>query len=334
MRILVAFFVLVVFAESALAAPVPSPPDDYSSDQYVDGRGCVFNRDDHGWKNRVDSKGRHICGFPPSLSVRRTDPDTVSVLSGEAQPVRPDPEMDLTRQLASGLRRGEFVADKRAPEPLKELPVSDGGLGALIEEQIRLQNALQTAFAGDLGNTEICRSLGYHPSRDVRPIWGRDVTQGFCPGMIASEPGLKISYPASDANDAEEKNNPAGIVVASTSPNLPKPAERALPRPTRKPHHEVVRRKRIKPASTTGAPVELIPATARYVEVGTYAVTNAAATAKQRIARLGYPVGSGQQVTEKGIYNQVFAGPFDDRRSLVVALKLLREKGFPSAYAR
>ena len=66
-------FWAMAWAVTGQAAPVPLPPDGFDGAQYIDRTGCVFVRTGAGWAARRDRNGRPICGFPPTLSSRRTD---------------------------------------------------------------------------------------------------------------------------------------------------------------------------------------------------------------------------------------------------------------------
>ena len=75
---------MLLLGGAAQAAPTPPPPADFAGTQYIDGNGCVFTRSGTDWTARQDGQGQALCGFPPSLDVRRTDP-----LTERALPHRP-----------------------------------------------------------------------------------------------------------------------------------------------------------------------------------------------------------------------------------------------------
>ncbi len=79
---------------------------------------------------------------------------------------------------------------------------------------------------------------------------------------------------------------------------------------------------------------ELIPAGARYVQVGVYAGQARQAEVAARLSALGYPVVRSKKAqSENGGY-AIMAGPFGDRRSIVAALTRLRRSGFNLSVVR
>ncbi|WP_080622095.1 SPOR domain-containing protein [Paracoccus yeei] len=74
----------------------------------------------------------------------------------------------------------------------------------------------------------------------------------------------------------------------------------------------------------------MIPATARYVQLGRFPDPAQAERAAGRAAALGYPVlrGTGRDSAT------LLAGPFDTREAIVRALNRLRRAGFAAAVAR
>ena len=85
-------------------------------------------------------------------------------------------------------------------------------------------------------------------------------------------------------------------------------------------------------APPTGA--GMIPAGARYVQVGTYADAANADRAAQAIAAMGYPVLRGKDKVGARAVQFIMAGPFNDRQSIVKAMDGIRRAGFKDAYPR
>ncbi|QBX34466.1 hypothetical protein E4191_06880 [Paracoccus liaowanqingii] len=78
----------------------------------------------------------------------------------------------------------------------------------------------------------------------------------------------------------------------------------------------------------------MIPASARYVLIGAFSDEAGAATARQALAARGYSVGQGRVKGDASPLRLIMAGPFADRRALIVALNDLRRNGYPGAVAR
>lgn len=338
----------------AQATPSPLPPDSYKGEQYIDGRGCVFNRKGHGWTPRLDGQGKAICGFPSSLSVRRTDPDAVSVLAPASPPARPDPEQLLREQLAGELRQGEFTADPREPEirrPPENKP-GDGGMSAEMQALLRQQEAIRASMAGISPSSDLCARLGYVPDPDARPVVGGDVTQGLCPGMHAAAPVSRVVTGQTKTDDEPATSTPqreSPAVQTTGGDNVEKRAESAhvpsladkVKRPKPRPAKATVAAAGSKPSSgeramnTPPKPrPELIPATARYVQIGSFPDDEKAGAALRNLSALGLPLLRGQERGQERQMPLILAGPFDDRRSLVAALTMIRKSGYTKAVAR
>lgn len=338
----------------AQATPSPLPPDSFKGEQYIDGRGCVFNRQGHGWMPRLDNQGKAICGFPSSLSVRRTDPDAVSVLAPANPPAAPDPEQLLREQLVGELRQGEFTADPRELElrrPPENKP-GDGGLGAEIQSMLRQQEAIRATMAGISPGSDLCARLGYVPDPDSRPSLGGDVTQGLCPGMHAAAPRTRVVTGPMQSKDEPTTPTPQHerpTVISSNGDHAETPAESShapsltdkLKRPIPRPVKMAV------PAAGTRPPAmkraintppkprpELIPASARYVQLGSFPDDEKAGAALRNLAVMGFPLLRGQERGKEREMPLILAGPFDDRRALVAALTMIRDSGYTKAVAR
>lgn len=337
MRVLVGIF--LVLAGPVVAAPTPPPPDDFAALQYVDDAGCVFERDDGGWRPRLDKTGARICGFPPTLSTRRTDPEADRVLPlGQPQP-EPTPEDVLLEALASGLRAGEFTADPRLPETRRDAaPAEKSALTVELDEIVSKQAAFEAAIATPgSAPTGLCDKLGYIRDPDGRPALGQDVTLGLCPGMRAVTLSAQVQ---------EEARNPSARPVTTDVAATAKPAQTPRSAAGQLQSRRVMRpaagasvvARRADGDSRTDKTVEMIPASARYVQVGRYAEDANANGAIRRLSDLGYPVAQSyaREGVEKngGRVRVILAGPFRDRQTLIEALNRLRASGYARATAR
>lgn len=320
MRVLIWVVMVLLLPGRVLAAPDPPPPGDYPSGQYIDRTGCVFVRDSKDWTPRLDKRGAPICGFPPSQPALS---DTAPL------DPRPSPEDALAEVLALGLKSGDLVTDAPAA-PLADIAPDPGQavLDATLQAQIDMEARLRSAMAGKAPDG-LCARLGYRPAKDARPIIGGDVTQGLCPGMTAPEPLPRITALAAPI-PAEPTAN-AQAPSADSAPN-PKPMHRA--ERVARPASVIARRPAAASPAEKPNPVEMIPANARYVEIGTYADTANALAALRRLSGLGYRTAQRDQKLGNKPGKAILAGPFADRQALVTALSRLRANGYPRAVAR
>lgn len=333
MRGLHVVFWIVALAGAAVAAPDPAPPPDFTASQYIDGHGCVFLRQGQGWAARLDDDNAPLCGFPPSLSVRGAG------AQGDFMPVPavppPNPAELLAEALAAGLRQGEFGADPLPPEIRRDdpLPERPSALAAHLLQQVRAQASLRAALTGaGSSNSDLCARLGYVPDDDPAPVLGGDVTQGLCPGMRAPTPEERIlpgqRAPVQGASQASPIATPAPVRVTQ-------PAVRPVRQPlaTQPPKSSSVQARRQAPPRPISVP-EMIPASARYVQVGTYLQDDAALVTIRRLAELGYRTAQTYTRADGKVFRVILAGPFTDRQTLVTTLNRLRAQGYPHAIAR
>lgn len=92
--------------------PAETPPPDFAAAQYIDSAGCVFVRTDQGWRARVARDQTPVCGYPPTLSARRTDPDSqLALFPDPAEPQAQRFHRELTEAIIPNLNTGELAAD-------------------------------------------------------------------------------------------------------------------------------------------------------------------------------------------------------------------------------
>lgn len=372
---------VTVWGGVARADPVPPPPPDFAATQYVDGSGCVFRRQDGLWVAVEDPDGGPLCGFPPTLQARRTDPDTRSVLEPLHPEPPPSPERILMEKLAEGLRPGEFLADPSPSEPRAEAPppAASAQLADQIMQLAEQQGKLRAVAYGARRSEDLCAALGYRPDPEIRPLASHDVTFGLCAGMVAEVPGRRISAlpaqqllaqaaPAKSAPTdrvhahAETELQPGAARTAHAEPDVaagrtqrggarrtlarsPDPGAETQAATRRAPPvraagtatstaRSTVSDRRRPVAEPAGPTVELIPASARYVQVGAFLADEAAVATIRRLSEMGYRVNQGYEQRDDRTYRLILAGPFKDRQSLVAALTRLRRSGYPQAVAR
>ncbi|WP_188715475.1 SPOR domain-containing protein [Paracoccus acridae] len=324
MRVFAWMVMAVLLPGQVLAAPEPPPPGDYPGAQYIDRSGCVFVKEGTAWLPRLDKEGRAVCGFPPS------QPAEAAGASGTV----PTPEEALTAVLAEGLRSGDLAAGA-PPTALETAPdPAQAELDKTLAQQVELEARLRSAMAGQAPDG-LCARLGYRPAGDKTPIIGGDVTQGLCPGMKADP------APAVVAATVVEPKAAAASPSGTRPAKMPQKAED--PAPARRPQADTIQGG-AKPASVVarrsepprpGAPLaEMIPASARYVWIGTYADEANALAALRRLSSLGYRTAQRSERTNDKVRREILAGPFADRQALVSALARLRANGYPRAVAR
>lgn len=300
-----------------LAAPDPPPPGDYPGAQYIDRTGCVFLRQGADWVPRLDKEGAPICGFPPSQPAQ----------SSKAPETPPSPEEVLSAVLAEGLRSGD-LADDTSAKPLAPAPdPAQGELNAVLAQRVELDIRLRSAMAGRAPDG-LCARLGYRPSGNAQPIIGGDVTQGLCPGMAAPAVDPATVVATAVPQDAQDS------VAEGSAKAQRQPAAKPIPvkRDPVNPVSVIARRPAPQPSAT--AQVEMIPAHARYVQIGTYADEANALAALRRLSGMGYRTAQRKEGGGDAPGKAILAGPFADRQALVAALTRLRANGYPRAAAR
>lgn len=326
--------VMMTLGAAAQAAPRPPPPDGFAGAQYIDAQGCVFTRAEVGWTPRMDGQGRAICGFPPSMTARRTDPDADRVLP-LTEEAPPDVETLLMEQLSRDLRPGEWTGDPRPAETRSEPAPSRRAdpMQTAVEDAMAVAPALREA-SGLAGSSDLCARLGYRPDPEGTR---QGLSLGLCPGMRVAPLTIgTVQVVAPDTPPAAVP--PAAVAAAIPAPakTTSRPAVRARPTPPAAPARStaVVKAPTPAPAEPLSEGPEMIPASARYVQIGAYGDEAAAKAAMQGLAGRGYAVGQGRVKGEASSLRLVMAGPFADRRALIVALNDLRRNGYPAAVAR
>lgn len=89
-----------------------------------------------------------------------------------------------------------------------------------------------------------------------------------------------------------------------------------------------------KPAAARPAAPAMIPAGARYVQLGSFRQAQNADRAAQRVTALGYQALRGRDRVDGREVQFIMAGPFDDRESIVRALDAIRRAGYSDAFPR
>lgn len=307
MRVFRCVLVFLLLAARAMAAPEPPPPAGFQDAQYIDGAGCVFQRQGAVWQQRLDGRGQKICGFPPTMSYRSEVGSDAPVQSVEEQ---------IFERFSAELRDGEFVADRHPVEPRKPLPTS-GPSTIQRDIQTRLRNsaALKVQIWGG-ADSRLCALLGYSPDPPSGLRYDRDVTQGLCPGMSVAIPSPRYVSLAADT--------PKHVRVVA-------PAPAAVPR-ARPEKASVISATERKQSPTLGP--EMIPAHAKYIQVGAFRDSESAMAVARRLLAAGHKVGRIYRWQNGEELQLITVGPFADRQTLVRALAQLRVEGYARAQPR
>lgn len=310
--------VFLMLGGAAWGAPVPPPPEGFAGSQYIDASGCVFAREGSAWVARTVG-GQRLCGFPPSLEARRQDATADRVLP-LTPPARPDPESLLLEQLAGDLRPGEWAADPRPAEPRAEpVPARRADPVELaLRDAIAVAPALNVA-GGIRLSPQVCARLGYGVE-DTQP----GVAGGLCPGVV-TEPS-PVARPAEPAlAKPVSAPRPAGASPSKAAPKKAQKNPAAASRPATAP---------AAPRVASPPAAELIPPSARYVQVGAYADAENALIVLRGLSSRGYKTGQTRTKGQDTALRVIMVGPFADRQSLIAALNDLRANGYPAAVAR
>jgi cell division septation protein DedD len=229
-------------------------------------------------------------------------PPSIGVRQADApEPVAPDAETLLMDQLTQHLRSGEWTADPNPAEIRREAPVPPADpIHSTLKDALAVAPVLRQASGLDVSD-DLCTRLGYRPDAEVT---NSIAALGLCPGMSA---------PKAKAPDA--------------------PTPRVAAKPVAVPPSAVVARRPAPPAAPKSM-LEMIPASARYIQVGAFADGDNAVIVLRELSARGYPVAQ-TRITDKAKGMRVImAGPFPDRQKLVEALVALRQTGYVGAMPR
>lgn len=333
---------LVVWLWPAVARPVP--PADFAGAQYIDAAGCVMLRQGRDWVPRLMRDGSPDCGYPPT-------PLPGGALAGRLvdlplAPTGSEAEARLWAIMAEDMKPGDLRGDAgvaaltQAPPPPpspRPHPVASNITAALGPAGAQARDLM----AGQRPNGRLCDLLGQKISGQQiwgQPILGADPTRGFCPGegpdiaALALRPAAVLPLPAATmppeaafaASEARARPDAQDRAAGSTRHTTP-PAPRSAPVSA---SHSApgTATAAIRPAP--GAPIAegMIPAHARYLQLGLYRDPVQAEAAVRRAAALGLPVARGRPATGTGMV--ILAGPFDSRQAIVRGYDSLRRAGF------
>lgn len=323
------------FAQAA--GPVEAPPQDYTASQYIDSAGCVYRKQGVVWAPRLDGDGAVICGYPPSL------PGYMGPEVGD----KDDLALRLAVTLADGLQDGDMLADP--PDTLKREPVETpkptSGPLAELDRAAATMPAMREAAVGMGGNDRLCHLLGYGAGTGTLDGETGPSTLGYCSGpttvlqpkIVTGDTGAqRVAAGTGDGGKGHAQADSRKTVAAEAPAGSGRTAsDQAAHDAGNKPAagHAPVRVASDK-AVGQGVDPALVPANARFVQIGRYADATQAEAAITRLSGLGYPVVRGVKLDEAAGGRVIMAGPFGDRRSVIAALNHLRAQGYAKAFAR
>lgn len=321
--------------------PAEAPPPDFTAGQYIDSAGCVFVRTDGGWRGRIDRDGAPVCGYPPTLSARRTGPGSVAALFPEPElPRAARIERDLTQAIIPNLQAAELVAaplDGRAGEgwaqgtPLTAASSVDAPstgdpspdplhIGAMVARAPELSRQMAGAGRTD----RLCALIGAGQAAPEAP------GLGLCGGGPISLAALsRTASGARAGSSARARDGAAHAAVPPGKGKVNMDAARRVPRiavqtgagPT----------KTVPSGKGAGRDeLRMIPPGARFVQAGSFRDTRQAQEAARKLARMGLPVVRANE----GKVQLVMVGPLEGREAIVRMIERLRRAGYRNLRAR
>lgn len=342
---------------SASRRPAEMPPPDFTAQQYIDSDGCVFMRVDRIWHARIARDGSPICGYPPTLSARRTPGTGPALFPQNEEPRAARIERTLVEAIIPNLESGELAA------PAGMGSASPGpGLGATPGPADRVQtaNAPADPAAQQLGRmldkTSAVRGalVGAHRAARLCALVGGE-------GAVPGAAGTEICGPAlPDADHALLRRN-AGAPVAgagtvatadagaretgsasNAATNSPADRTAAANRGSAAARTDAARSaaaadpkqaaRRAPPRQGIGAGPGMIPPGARYVQIGAFNEPANAERAARQLVGMGLPVVRSR--TDKAAPQIIMVGPLDGREAIVRTIDRVRRAGYGDAYAR
>lgn len=338
--------------------PAEEPPPDFSGHQYIDSAGCVFLRTEAGWRARLARDGAPICGWPPTLALR-----SGREMRSDLEPRAAQIERILTETIITNMQEGELVdpvpqnraGGRRASGPQKSGEAENNPLGSADSDPLNVGRML--AHAPDLrrqlvgaGRAErLCELVG---AGDPLGLCGR--AEGGLT-LAGGKPGLPVLPvdPPARARIASADPVPPGAaptdttailpaaekeprVDAATQPVAPPAAARAAGVP--RPRIAAPRPTAVVPGASGSSPGAsrpeqlLIPAGARYVEVGVFTDPDQARSIAARLVGMGLPVVRTKPRDDAAL--TIMVGPLEGREAIVRMADRLRKAGFTRLVAR
>ena len=312
--------------------PAETPPPDFTAGQYIDSAGCVFVRTDGGWNGRVDRDGAAVCGYPPTLSARRTGPESEPALFPRPElPPAARMERDLTQAIIPNLQAAELTgpegqAGKTPAEAVANsaaLPVvADQPRGELTSDPLQIgaviaqAPALSRQMAGPGRTDRLCALIGAsQPAPDGASL-------GLC-GSAAPLASLNHISPSRKGGAATARTASA-TMGDLTRPGAKRQEAKAVARGSRT--------DRVAASGKAASPddVRMVPPGARFVQIGSFRDAGQAQATAGKLARLGVPVARAKD----GRAELILVGPLKGREAIVRMIERLRHAGYADLRAR
>ncbi len=352
--------------ELADRAPAEAPPPGFTAAQYIDSQGCVFVRAGTGWAARVARDGSAICGYPPTMSARRTDPDRPPTLFAPPEEPRAQRiERVLTETIVPNLLEGELVTPPAAPQAPASSAAGDAPSVAAVTTQppaaavatdpkgspenggpvparttgpatpadplglsaLVREASVATAPDPSLRHARLCALTG--AAAAAQPGIGGATALGFCgPASVSLSPQTRPEVPAPSRARVATAAPASSLAARGASPTRAAATPKA-PRQTVPTSARAATERRTTTAARQGTE-PMIPPGARYVQIGAFRDAGNAARTARRVSDLGLPVARSLQ----GQTQLIMVGPLTGREAVVRALDRVRRAGFRDAYAR
>lgn len=332
------------FAQSVtqLGGPAETPPASYSSDQYVDSRGCVFIRAGYGgnetWVPRVTRSRQALCGYQPSGgSATAAAPAPTPAPSTPARP-------PVTIAVAP-VAPARPVAPQQPTVVIRQAPVQAVAPAAPVTTRPNGCPGLPASAGQFMQGTGVrCGPQAIHPGDAARGMVNPasaapvQIPQGYraawTDGRLNPHRGLAVATPQGDASMARywtdsvpmEAIDLSVVIVADAAPvSPPTVVTRASSTPTL-----------VAPAAAQAAPEPIrVNSTHRYVEIARYSDRTAATGAQSRLMGQGVATRLGGIERADGSTTLVvLAGPFDNPQTLGRTLQAALGMGYSAAVTR
>lgn len=272
-------------------------------------------------------------------------------LGPEPMPTGPAQELQAAIAAAPALRQ-DMGGGLKPNLRLCELLGYDGKAGPTGMGRDPSQGYCNSLPEADLSRLSFARPIGSstrdkHP--DARPAEPASDTTAVVPALAEPAAAAKVAatpkpktLPARPTGKVQAAAKPADTPARSApakpqvGPDKPQVAAAKPQGATAKPQVATAKTRGASadPAKTALPQVGMIPAGARYVQLGTFADTGNADRAAQRVAGLGYPVLRGKDRVNGRPVQFIMAGPFPDRESIVRGLDAIRRAGYRDAFPR